>query len=171
MALTRKQKEKIVLELKDKISRQKGIIFVGFKGLKVKELSELREKLKEINSELKIAKKTLLKIALRDLELNLEPKKLMGEVGLVLGYQDEISPAKLVYQFSKKHQKLEILGGIINRRFLEAERMIELARLPSKEELFGKLIGTLSAPIYNLVNVLKGNIKGLLYLLTEKAKG
>jgi len=97
MAQTKAQKQKILDQLKEKIARQKAMIFVDFTGLKVKDLSNLRKKLKGITGdEIKVAKKTLLGLALKSAKLELEIKKIPGEIAVVFGYQDEISPAKII---------------------------------------------------------------------------
>ncbi len=167
MALNKIQKQKIIEDLKEKIARQKIMIFVGFTGLKVKDLSNLRKKLKMENNELKVAKKTLMDIALRQMKSKFEPRKITGEIALIFGYSDIISPAKTAWQFCQEHPNLKILAGILENNFVSAEKIIELAKLPSREELLAKLVGTISAPISNFVNVLEWNIKGLINVLAK----
>ncbi len=174
MALTKTQKKKIIEELKEKIGKQKIMIFVDFTGLKVKDLSHLRKKLKAANNELKVAKKTLIGIAFKEAKIEVEPKKLPGEIALVFGYKEEISPAKIIWQFSQENPNLKILAGflapyILEPRggWIEAEKVIELAKLPTRKELLGRLVGSISAPISNFVNVLEANIKGLITVLAK----
>ena len=166
MALTREQKKKIVEDLKEKIAEQKAMVFVDFTGLKVKDLSDLRKKLKAANSELKVAKKTLLDLVFKKARLAVETKKIKGEVALILGYNDGLSLTKTVYQFAEINPNLKILGGFFEKEFREAEEIITLAQLPSREELLARLAGTIFAPASNFVNVLQGNIKGLIYALS-----
>jgi len=169
MALTKEQKEKILKNLKEKIAQQKAMIFVDFSGLKVKDLSDLRQRLKQAKSELLVAKKTLMKIAFKEVKVKTDPKEIKGEIALVFGFEDEISPAKVVYQFSQENENLEILGGYIESQkdeFLDAEKMITLGQLPTKKELLANLVRVFSAPTTNLVNVLEGNLKGLIYALS-----
>lgn len=170
MPLTKEQKKKIIEDLKEKIARQKVIIFVDFTGLKVKDLSFLRKKLKTSGNEIKVAKKTLIGIAFKENKIEFEPKKLPGEIALVLGYNDEISPAKIVWEFSQEHPNLKILGGFFENKFFETEKIIELAKLPTKEELLARLVGSISAPISNFVNILQANIKGLILALNAISK-
>jgi len=165
MALTKAQKQKILEDLKDKIAKQKAMIFVDFTGLKVKDLSNLRKKLKAANSELKVAKKTLLGLVFKKAGLEIETKKMKGEIALIFGYNDGLSLAKMIYQFAEANPNLKILGGFFEKKFQEAEEIITLAQLPTREELLVKLVGTIFAPVSNLVNVLQGNIKGLIYAL------
>jgi len=169
MAKTKEQKRKILEELKDKMTQQKAMIFIDFRGLKVKDLSRLRNELKQKDSELLVSKKTLMKIALEDNKIKCNPEEMEGEIALVFGFQDELSPAKAIYNFSKENSNLKILGGYIKsqeQEFLSAENIIALGQLPSKEELLARLVGSLSAPISNFNNVLQANIKGLMYALS-----
>ena len=167
MPLTKEQKQKIVDDLKEKIERQKAMIFVDFTGLKVKDLSNLRKKLRTADNELKVVKKTLLSSALKERDIKIDIEKLEGEIAIVFGFKDALSPAKIIYQFSQENLNLKILGGFFEKKFQEAEEIITLAQLPTREELLAKLAGTIFAPVSNLVNVLQGNIKGLIYILTK----
>ncbi|MFA5714722.1 MAG: 50S ribosomal protein L10 [Candidatus Paceibacterota bacterium] len=167
MALTREQKKNIIDDLESKIEKQKSIVFMDFTGIKVKELAKLRETLKESGNEMKVAKKSLMEIALKNKKIELDSKKLEGEVAMVFGYEDEIAPSKLVYQFSKENQKAKILGGFLENRFYEMADVIRLAELPNKEQLLGMLLGTLSAPATNLVGVLSGNMRKLVFALSQ----
>jgi len=168
MALTKAKKEKILEDLIEKLKKQKAIFLCDFAGVKVKDLSVLRRKLKEVGNDIKVAKKTLMDIAFKKTNINLETRKMIGEIAIVFSFSDEILPAKILYQFSKENEKLKILGGFSNDKFWSKEEVIELAQLPSREELLAKLVGSVSAPIANFVNVLQANIKGFIYLLANR---
>ena len=170
MAQSKKQKEKILDDLKEKIAKQKAMIFVDFTGLKVKDFSNLRKKIKAAGDSLKVAKKTLLSLALKKEGINVDFKKMAGEIALVFGYKDEVAPAKTVWQFSQENKNVKILGGFLENRFFETDQMIELAKLPGREELLARFVGTVSAPISNFVSVLQGNIKGLIVALNAISK-
>ena len=111
MTVTREQKEKILQELKEQIAEQKAIILVGITGLKVKDIFDLRKKLKASGDNLKVAKKTLIEKALKESNLNFDKNAYKEEIALVFGFKDEIFPAKTAYQFSKENENLKILGG------------------------------------------------------------
>ncbi|MDO8663357.1 MAG: 50S ribosomal protein L10 [Candidatus Wildermuthbacteria bacterium] len=169
---TRDQKKKIIEDLKDKVARQKAIVFADFTGLRVKEMSDLRKKLKLSDNELKVAKKTLIALALKDCNAEVVKmlKEMRGEIAMIFGYKDEISPAKVTWKFAETIKNLKILGGIIESQkngFLDADQVIELAKLPAKEELLGRLVGSISAPISNFVYALKYNLKGLITVLAK----
>ena len=167
MALTKAQKQKTLEDLKDKSARQKAMILVGITGVKVKDLTILRKELKANQGELKVAKKNLVDIALKEKKMDFDKDKFKMEMGLAFGFEDEIMPARLVYQLSRNVEGLKILGGFIENEFKDAEEIIKLAQLPSRIELLAKLAGSVASPISGLVNVLQGNIKGLLRVLAQ----
>ena len=170
MALTKTQKQKIVDDLKEKVDKQKSIVLASIVGVKVKGLTRLRKEMKKQDCELKVAKKTLISLAFKEKKIDIDTKKLEGEVALSFGYRDEILPFKILYDFSKEDENLKILGGLIGQELLTREKAIELAQLSTREELLARLVGSIFSPISGLVNVLQGNIKGLMYALSAIKK-
>jgi large subunit ribosomal protein L10 len=168
MAITREKKRKILEQLKEKIEKQKIMIFIDFTGVKSKDLFSLRKKLKEVGNEIKVAKKTLINLALKEKNLNvIDVRKMLGEVAVIFGMKDEISSAKTVYEFSKENKNLKILGGILEKNFIGPEKIEELAKLPTKEELLAKLVSDISAPISNFVYLLKSIPQSLVFVLSQ----
>lgn len=171
MALTFQQKKETVRDLQENISRQKGLVFVDFCKLKNEELSQLRKSLKENDCLLRVAKKTLLKIALKDKKSITDMiNNFSGSVALIFGFQDQIEPAKIAYQFTQKHENLKLLGGFWDDSVQGEKEVLTLAKLPSYQGLLGKLVNVISAPSQNLVSVLNGNIKGLVVALNQIQK-
>lgn len=165
--LTRKEKEKILEELNDKLERKKVVIFTDFHGLKVSGIQMLRRLMKKSNSEYRVAKKTLLDRALIRSGFKLTTKELKGEIGVAFGYGDEVTPAKTLFKFSRKNETFKILGGILGNQILSSEEVITLAKLPGREVLVAKLLGTLQSPVRNLVTILQGNIKNFIIVLNK----
>jgi large subunit ribosomal protein L10 len=170
MATTKAKKEEVVKELGAKLAKQKALVFADFKGLKVKDLSNLKKKLKSVVSEFKVAKKTLMAVAFEDQKINVDPKNMAGEIALILGYNDEVAPAKTVYEFSKTNEHIKIIGGYLNGQSLSMEEVVLLAKLPSKEQLLANLVGSLSQPMRGFAQVLNGNLRGLVIALSEIQK-
>ena len=168
MAQTKKQKEEVVKELKVDIKEQKSIVFVNVKGLKADSLFELRSKLKEADCKLQVAKKTLMQIAFKDEGLKIE--ELEGQIALVFGFQDQLASAKIIHNFAKTNENLGILGGYIEDKFQSREYIVSLAQIPSRKELYAKMVGSISSPISGFMNVLQGSVKGLLYALSAIKK-
>ncbi len=169
MPKTKEQKRTILKELTDKIAKAKSIIFTKYSGLTVKENEDLRNKLRQENNEYYVAKKTLFGLALKDKTIaGLDIKKFEGQVAAIFGYSDEVSPAKIVGQFKKekdKEGKIEFIGGILENKYIGANEVSNLAILPSKQELYAKIVGSINAPVSGFVNVLAGNIRNFVGVL------
>lgn len=163
--LTKSQKEKIVKEVSEKISQSQTVILCDFKGLNVSKMRKLKKALLEKQAGLNVAKKTLISIALRNSGSELDARKLTGQVALVTGGEDEITTPKILVDFSKENKQFGILAGLLNGTPLSADEILSLAKLPSKEQLLGQVVGTINAPISGFVNVLAGNIRGLMNVL------
>jgi len=166
MPLSKEQKKEALLALKEKIAKQKAMFFVDFSGFKVKEMSSLRKKIRAVDGEFKVAKKTLMSLAFKDAKIEVKPKELPGEIALVLGYKDEVSPAKLIWETARGNVNLKILGGFMNNKLMTKEEVEFLAQLPSREQLLAQLVASIQAPVTNFVYALKYNLKGLVYLLS-----
>jgi len=167
MPKSKEQKRTILKELGEKIAKAKSIVFTKFNGLTVKENEALRAKLLKENTEYYVAKKTLFNLAFKDKAIaGLEVKNFNGQVAAVFGYGDEVAPAKIVDQFKKdKEGKLEFIGGILENKFLSGAEVSALAKLPSKQELYARIVGSINAPVSGLVNALAGNIRNLVQVL------
>ncbi|MBU4256816.1 50S ribosomal protein L10 [Patescibacteria group bacterium] len=169
MPKTKEQKKQIINSLIDKFNKAKAVVFVSFNALGVKENEELRQSLRQEQSEYYVAKKTLLDLALRDSKIgggNVKTKEFEGRVATVFGYGDEVAPAKIIDKFRKSNkEKVEFIGGILENKFIEAAQVAELAGLPGKQELYAKVVGSINAPISGFVNALCGNLRNLVYVL------
>ena len=170
MALTKEQKKKAIEDLKEKMKQQKSVVFVDFSKVNSKDIFALRKKLKEAGCLLKVAKKTLLKIVFGDENKEIWQKikeNTPGQLAIILSTKDEISGAKITDKFSKESENIKILGGIFETKFIAKDQVLAIAQLPSKEELLARLAGSLSDPVSGFVNVLRGNIKGLVCVLSK----
>ena len=170
MALTKEQKQKKLKELEEKLKKQKSAVFVTVDGIKNKDISVLREKLKEAKAELTVPKKTLAKMAFSKSKIEVDKELLEGQIGLIFGYEDELSPAKTVFNFSKEKKNFNILGGLLENKAINKEEIISLALIPSREILYSKVVSSISAPLKNMMGVCQANIRGLLYALSSIKK-
>ena len=150
------QKEQQVTEIKDRFARASAVILVDYRGLTVKELQELRGKLRESGCELKVYKNTLTEIAMRELAMPDLGTLLEGPSAFTFSYGDPVSPAKALTAFAKEHPALEVKGGFIERSITDIAGVKALAALPSREELVAKLLGTMQNPAAGLARVLAG---------------
>ncbi len=165
MAKTRKKKEEVLAAVHDRLVKSKGVVLADFTGLKVIDTEELRNKCKAENVEFLAVKKTLMQKAIADMKLPGADIKYDGSMAFIFGYEDEIAPAKIVSEFAKKHVQVVFQGGILEGQLIDGAGVKALAAMPSKLELYAKVVGSLNAPISGFVNVLAGNFRGLLNVL------
>lgn len=158
----RQEKEKIVAEIREKLSRSRSVVLVDYRGLTVAQATRLRRKAREAGVEYRVLKNTLVRLAARDLGLILDPL-LEGPVALAFGYQDPVAPAKVLADFIKEFKILEIKGGVVEGQVVDATGIKALADLPPREVLLGKVLSGLQAPLVGLVSVLGGPLRGLVY--------
>ncbi len=172
MPVTRQKKEEMLKELIDKFKSAQSVVFAQNKGLTVNEVQELRGKLREKNADMKVAKKTLMKIAAKEAGYDQEiPNEFMdGAVGAVFSYDDIVAGAKEVYDYAKKHKALALLGGLLEGRVMSLEEANTLATIPSKKELMAQLVYVLKSPISGFHGVLNNTIGGFVRALDAIAK-
>lgn len=167
MLLKREQKEQLVSGMVDNIKAAKTVVLVNYQGLKVKEIQVLKKTLFDAGICLQIVKNTLLRIALKKQEIEVPEGLLDQPVAAIWGLSDEVVPAKSVVSMNKELEKMEIIGGIVSNKFVDANTVKRLAALPAREEMYAKLAATLNAPMFGLVNVLQGNLRSLVYILSQ----
>ncbi|MDR1941263.1 MAG: 50S ribosomal protein L10 [Endomicrobium sp.] len=158
-----------VKNLAEKFKSMKGLILTQYHGLNVEEISELRSKLRPLNSEYVVVKNTLSEIALKEAGIE-AGDNFNGPTALVIENGDIVSPAKIVFEFSKTHAKLQVKAGYIEGKFVGASVVEQLSALPSKEVLIAKMLGSMNSPITGFVNVLAANIRGLVTVLDAIGK-
>jgi large subunit ribosomal protein L10 len=155
MPVTKQKKEEIIAELVDLFKNSKSVVFSDYQGISVKDIQELRSKLREKDSQFKVAKKTLIKIAAKDAGFDEIPEEgMVGQVGVAFSMGDEIAAAKTIYDFSKTHEAIKLLSAFMEGRALTHAEAMELAQIPGKEELLAKLVGSMNAPISGFHGVL-----------------
>lgn len=167
MALTREEKSQQIDQIISNIERSKAVIFTEYRGMNMKHNQILRVKLRESGIDFKVIKATLLTLALKKHNIEVPSNVLDKPLAVAFGYDDEVTPAKLVSASSKEIESLKILGGLVNGSYFDANQVKQLALLPGREQLYGKLVGTLAAPMTGLVGVLNGNLRGLVSVLSQ----
>ncbi|MBU1126755.1 MAG: 50S ribosomal protein L10 [Patescibacteria group bacterium] len=161
-----KKQEKIyqVQNLEEKIKLSKAIAFASYQGLNVEKITSLRKEIKKKGGELEISKNTLLTRAFENAGLKLE-KALEGPNAVVWAYEDEVSPLKTLFDFSKENEALKIKNGFLGKELVDLEKLTYLASLPSMDELRAKVVGGLISPISGLCNNLRSNLLKLVLVL------
>ena len=146
-------KKGVVAEIAEKLQKSVSCVVVDYKGLKVDELTELRNKFREAGIDYKVYKNTLVRRAAAEVGnmAQFDDVNLVGTNAIAFGYEDPVAPAKIVNDFAKTHPKIELKMGFVEGEFYDAENIKKLAEIPSREELIAKLLGSLKAPVSNFV--------------------
>lgn len=143
-------KKVIVDEIADKLKAAKTTVVVDYRGLTVSEVTELRKQLREAGIEFKVYKNSLTRRAAEASELAGLNDALTGPNAIAFSNEDVVAPAKILNDFAKKHEALEIKAGVIEGNVASLEDIKALAELPSREGLLSMLLSVLQAPIRNL---------------------
>lgn len=156
--------------LSEKVARAKSIAFVDYHGLTVNQISQLRNRIKEVGGEMTVAKNTLVKRALLKNRLSVKNNQLTGPTATVFSYEDEVAPIKALAQNAKSSGLPKFKFGFFGSSILDVSGLENLAQIPPKEILHGNIVGVLAAPIKGIVNVLHANIRNFVIVLDQIAK-
>ena len=170
--MLREQKEVIVNEMKDAIGRAAGVLFVDFTGLTVAEADALRGKYREADVTYRVFKNSLMARALMGTPFEEAKSYLKGTpTGVVIGFEDPVTPAKLTYEFLKECPHVKVKGGILDDQAIDVQAAEALSKLPSREELQAGVVAAAMSPGRNLAGQIKnpaGKIVGAIESLVEK---
>ena len=160
-------KEKIVADLHQRLTRSQAVFVTDFTGLNVESINKLRRDLKQRGDEYRVVKKTLLRRASQETPVSAIEDLLVGPCGITISYGDPVASAKLLADFAKDREKFAFKGGVLQGRPISAEDVGQLAKMPSREILLGQLLSALVAVPTGLVSTLSAIIQK--FLLTLKA--
>ncbi|CAM9104158.1 50S ribosomal protein L10 [Mycoplasma marinum] len=174
MSALRQAKEAQVQEISTKISTSAGLVIAEYHGLTVTELQELRTLAEEKDVELKVYKNRIFKIAAKENGIEAINEELVGPNIFAFGKTDDISPAKVLAEFAKKHEQLKLKAGTYEGQVIGLEEVLKVATLPSLEEALTMLAMSMMAPLkYTSVGlntlVEEGHIGGAAAAVEETA--
>jgi large subunit ribosomal protein L10 len=168
MPKTRQQKQEILKSLKETLDQAKSAILASFSNIAVSDQEDIRSRLRDSKTSFSVFKKTLLKKVLQEKKISIEKiDDWIGNIALATNLEDQVAPAKILTELSKSLEGLEIKAGLLEGKIIGMDQVKALASLPSKEELIAKLIGSIRSPLYGFVNVLQGNQRGLVSVLSQ----
>lgn len=173
MALSRDKKQELVEEVAELFSSSKLTVVANYSGLSVKQMQDLRKQAKDNQTKVKVVKNRLVLKAMENVEKFKDIEKSIFKDQLLYAFnsEDEVAPAQVLAKFAKKNDALEFAGAINeDGQVLSVDEVKQLASLPSKEQLRGQLVGTIGAPLSGFVNVLSGNVRGVLNILNARAE-
>lgn len=151
MAITKDKKKEILTKLEKEVVPAETVVFASFNGIPVLDITAFRKDLRGKEVGYYVAKKTLIRKAFAGSKVLGDMPELVGEVAVAYS-QDQIAPAKGVYEFAKKNpEKMKIIGGVFEGKFMNAAEMLTVASIPSQEVLYGMFVNVINSPIQGLV--------------------
>ncbi|TMN22368.1 50S ribosomal protein L10 [Lentibacillus cibarius] len=149
------QKKQVVQEIADKFRDSQSTLLVDYRGLDVAEVTELRKQLREANVDFKVYKNSMARRAADAVELSELNDTFVGPTAIAFSNDDVVAPAKILNNFAKEHEALEIKGGVIEGEIASIEQIQELAELPNYDGMVSMLLSVLQAPVRNFAYAAK----------------
>ncbi len=160
---TKAFKDEKIEKIKEKVDKAQVAILTNYQGLTVEEITKLRRSIQKGGGDYMVTKNTLTKIAIKDTPYEVLSESLKGPSAIAFGFEDPVSPAKALSQFIKEAKKGEIVAAVLEGKLLTAQEAKALANLPTKEELFAKMLGCVNSPATGIV----GSINAVMAQLTR----
>jgi large subunit ribosomal protein L10 len=148
-------KKQVVEEIKEKFSKAQSAVVVNYRGLTVEEATELRKNMREAGVEYKVYKNTLMRLAVKETAFEPLTSDLTGPNAVAFGYEDPVTPAKILNDFAKEHENLELKSAVVEGQYYGVDTIKEIAEIPSREVLLAKLLGSIKSPLSNLAYLLQ----------------
>lgn len=165
MSLTRQQKEEIVQHMQTAVSEATSVVFMSFDGLTLEDMNTLRDKLFEAGCSLRVIPKRLLRLAMQQSSLAFDPTEHDGQIAVAWG-SDAVSPSKVVFEFAKENEAIQIRAGVLEGDIVGLEQVNALAKLPTREQLLGQVVSVMAGPMRGFVGVLSGVPRATVYVLS-----
>ena len=172
MAISKDKKQQLVADLNEILSDAKMTVFAKYQGLSVSELQELRHLARENNVKIKVVKNRLVRVAMGEIAVykDTDTSALEGQLLYAISNDDEVAPAQVLAKFAKEHQALELKGACsAEGKSLNEQEVVELSKLPSKDQLIGQVVNMLTGTVNDVTNALSGNLHALLDGVADKA--
>jgi len=162
------KKKSIVKDLVETIDKSNIIVLADFRGVPAPKLTTLRRRLKAVNSEIKVVKNTLSRLAARESGKEELVKSLVGPTAITFGYGDISAPVKALVAYQNETEGFTIRDGLLGNKIYGKEDIMTLATLPSREVLLGRVLGQMNAPIVLFVGALASPIRGFVGILQAR---
>ncbi len=165
MSKTRSQKTELLNEYKEILKNKVGYLLINSDKTDTKTVTGLKIQLKGVGANFAVVKNSIFKVALQETEQPVQTQEFDGPTAIIYFDEDPTAPAKLVKEAQKVTKLFDARGGVYEGEFLTAEKVMQLADIPSREVLLGKLLGTMVAPLSGFMNAVTGNVRGLTMVL------
>lgn len=167
---TKAFKQEKIEAMKEKFAKAKVAVVTDYKGLTVEEITKLRRELQKQEGDYMVTKNTLAKIAAKGTQFEVLDEALKGPIAIAFGFKDEVAPAKVLTKFLKEVKKGEILSAALDGKLLSKKETEVLSNLPSKEELYAKMLGSINSPASGIVGAVNAVMSGLVRAMDQVAK-
>ena len=167
---TKAFKQEKIEAMKENFAKAKVAVVTEYRGLSVEEITKLRRALQKENSDYMVTKNTLAKVASKGTQFEVLEEVLKGPVAIAFGFADEVAPAKVLKKFIKEAKKGQIVAAAIDGKLLNAKETEVLADLPSKEELYAKMLGCINSPATGIAGAVNAVMSGLVRAMDQVAK-
>ncbi len=141
-----------IAQIKEKVEKAQVAIVTEYQGMSVEDITNLRRALQKEDGDYMVTKNTLAKIAVKGTEYELLTDLLTGPIAIAFGYDDQVMPAKALAKFIKETEKGKIVGAVLDGKLLSADEAKALASLPSKQEIYAKMLGCINSPASGIAN-------------------
>ena len=167
---TKAFKQEKIEAMKENFAKAKVAVVTEYRGLSVEEITKLRRALQKENSDYMVTKNTLAKVASKGTQFEVLEEVLKGPVAIAFGFADEVAPAKVLKKFIKEAKKGQIVAAAMDGKLLNAKETEVLADLPSKEELYAKMLGCINSPATGIAGAVNAVMSGLVRAMDQVAK-
>ena len=167
---TKAFKQEKIEAMKENFAKAKVAVVTEYRGMTVEEITKLRRALQKENSDYMVTKNTLAKVATKGTQFEVLEEVLKGPVAIAFGYADEVAPAKVLKKFIKEAKKGQIIAAALDGKLLDAKETEVLADLPSKEELYAKMLGCINSPATGIAGAVNAVMSGLVRAMDQVAK-
>ena len=167
---TKAFKQEKIEAMKENFAKAKVAVVTEYRGLTVEEITKLRRALQKENSDYMVTKNTLAKVAAKGTQFEVLEEVLKGPVAIAFGFADEVAPAKVLKKFIKETKKGQVIAAAMDGKLLNAKETEVLADLPSKEELYAKMLGCINSPATGIAGAVNAVMSSLVRAMDQVAK-
>lgn len=168
--MARPEKVAEVQAITERLQNAQSIVLADYQGLTVEQMTNFRVKCRENNIDCRVVKNRLARIACDNADTAILKDHLKGPMALVFGPESQVDPAKIVVDFAKENDKMEVKGGYVDGQYLDASEVVALSKVPSRDEIMAKIMACLNSPASGLAMSLNGVASGLTRCIDGMAK-
>ena len=168
--MARPEKVAEVQAITEQIKAAKSMVLADYQGLTVEQMTQFRSQCREKQVQCRVVKNRLAKIACDNAEMDAMKEHLRGPIAIIFGPESQVDPAKIAVGFAKDNEAMEIRAGVVDGQILDPAQVVALSKVPSKDELIAKMMGSINSPVSGLAMALNGVVAALTRAIDAVAK-